>query len=81
MSNKMKSIGMRSLHLLCDILVFMVEKSVKFQLRVDRKVIKRYFQIETPLYRLWHRNHVKYMQRKLDMAHGNFRIAKSYKMP
>lgn len=38
---------------------------------VSRKILKRHFGIETPLYKSWHRNHVAVMQRKLDREHSN----------
>lgn len=72
MAKKQQSIGVRTLHLLCDVLVYIIEKAIKLQLWIDRKIIKRHLQIETPLYRCWHRNHAKSMQRKLDLAHGNY---------
>ncbi len=72
MATKEQSIGEKTLHLLCDILVLIIGKAVRFQLWIDRKIIKKYLQIETPLYRCWHRNYAKSMQRKLDRAHGNY---------
>jgi glutamate synthase domain-containing protein 2 len=36
---------------------------------VSRKVLKRYFGIETPIYKFWHRNHAAAIQRKLDREH------------
>jgi hypothetical protein len=32
---------------------------------MDRKVIKRYLQLETPLYRLWWKGHVERMDKRL----------------
>lgn len=37
---------------------------------VSRKVLKRYFGIETPIYKFWHRNHTAALQRKLDREHN-----------
>ena len=37
---------------------------------VSRKVLKRYFGIETPIYKFWHRNHAAAIQRKLDREHN-----------
>ena len=28
--------------------------------------------METPLYRIWHKNYARSMQRKLDIAHSNY---------
>lgn len=36
----------------------------------SRKVLKRYFGIETPIYKFWHRNHAAAIQRKLDREHN-----------
>lgn len=69
---KQQSLGARFLHLVCDTLVYVAEKLIKGQLWIDRKIIKRYLQMETPLYRIWHENHAKRMQHKLDLAHGNY---------
>lgn len=38
-------------------------------LKFDRKVLKRYFGIETPLYKFWWRKYAENMQKKLDMVH------------
>lgn len=35
-------------------------------IRFDRKVLKRYLNIETPLYRLWHRSNVSNVQNMLN---------------
>lgn len=35
-------------------------------LRFDRRVLKRFLNIETPLYKFWWKNHVEYIQKKLD---------------
>lgn len=72
MAKKQQSIGVRFLHLVCDCLMYVAEKVIKGQLWIDRKIIKRYLQLETPLYRVWHKSHARSMQRKLDLAHGNY---------
>ena len=46
---------------LVECLGFIVRSLLKF----DRKVLKRYLNIETPLYKLWWREHSKHIQRKL----------------
>lgn len=38
-------------------------------LKFDRKVLKRHFGIETPLYKFWWRKYAENMQKKLDMVH------------
>lgn len=46
----------------------MVRFVVRTMLAFDRKVVKRFLNIETPLYKLWWRNHRESLQRKLDAA-------------
>lgn len=43
-----------------------MKKIVLSMLKFDRFVVKRYFGVETPLYKLWWHNHVAYIQHKLD---------------
>lgn len=38
----------------------------------DRRVLKRFLNIETPLYRLWWEAHSANMQRKLDKIHSPY---------
>lgn len=47
-------------------------------LKFDKKVLKRYFNIETPLYKIWWNTHALYLQKKLDEQHGTT-IAKNLK--
>lgn len=42
---------------------------IKGMLKVDRFVLKRYLNVETPLYKLWWNNHVGLIQNKLDTAY------------
>lgn len=56
----MKTIG--------HILFVMVRFIVRAMLVFDRKVVKRFLNIETPLYKLWWSNHKEYIQNKLDIA-------------
>lgn len=44
---------------------FIVRSILKF----DKRVLKRYFNIETALYKLWWKTHSEYMQKKLDKLH------------
>lgn len=46
--------------------------TVRFILKFDKKVLKRYFNVETPLYKYWWREHSKCIQRKLDRLHGDY---------
>ena len=48
-----------------EIITSIIGAIVRAQLRFDRRVVKRYLNIETPFYRIWWRNHVSYMQRAL----------------
>lgn len=51
-------------HILFVILRFVVRAMLAF----DRKVVKRFLNLETPLYKLWWSNHKEHIQRKLDIA-------------
>lgn len=44
------------------VLRFVVRTMVKF----DRFVVKRYLNIETPLYKFWWSNHAAFVQKKLE---------------
>lgn len=50
-------------HALFVVLRFIVRD---LMLRFDRKVLKRYLNIQTPLYRLWWFYHCQFVQAKLD---------------
>lgn len=50
---------------LANCIVFAVRSMLKF----DKKVLKRYFNIETVLYKCWWKSHSEYMQKKLDKLH------------
>lgn len=43
-----------------------VERAIQGLLFIDRRVWKRYFNIETPLYKLWWEKHSAYMQQQLE---------------
>ena len=45
----------------------------KVCLYVDRKVLKRYLNIETPTYKLWWNVHCVKMQKALDAEHNPYR--------
>lgn len=51
------------------VLRFVVRAMVKF----DRFVVKRYFNIETPLYKLWWSNHVVLIQKKLEDERDDYK--------
>lgn len=57
--------------ILCIILRWTIKKTLKF----DRKVVKRYLHIETPLYRLWWEQHSANMQKKLDRDRAKRELA------
>lgn len=48
-----------------------VEHAIDLALWIARYVWKRYFNIETPLYKLWWKGHSNKMQRKLNLIHKN----------
>lgn len=45
---------------------FIVRSILKF----DKKVLKRYFNIETALYKCWWKAHSEHIQKKLDKLHN-----------
>ncbi len=57
----MKTIG----HILYVVVRFVVRTMLAF----DRKVLKRFLNLETPLYKFWWSNHVEHIQKKLNEAH------------
>lgn len=60
-------------YLLCqlgNLLSWSIKHILRLCLRIDRYVIKRYFGLETPFYKIWWRNHAVVMQRKLDKIHN-----------
>lgn len=65
-----KAFAMYILTQLGNLLVWCIKKSIRFCLWVDRFIVKRYFNLETPIYKIWWRNHAVCMQRKLDKIHN-----------
>jgi len=60
-------------YLLCllgKLLEWCIKKSIRFCLWIDRFIVKRYFNLETPIYKLWWRNHALAIQKKLDKIHN-----------
>lgn len=57
------------LHIACDFLMAIIRIIIRALLWLARKIWKRYFNIETPLYKLWWEAHTKNMQKKLDKCH------------
>lgn len=43
---------------------------VRSMLKFDKKVLKRYFNIETALYKYWWKAHSEHIQKKLDKLHN-----------
>lgn len=56
-------------HIVIETVEVMYLSGYRILLWVSRKVLKRYFGIETPIYKFWHRNHAAAIQRKLDREH------------
>lgn len=52
------------------ILFVVLRAIVRTILRFDRKVLKRYLNIETPLYKIWWVQYAAMMQKKLDVAYA-----------
>lgn len=72
---KKKSIMARLSHIAIETMGVICLIIYRALLWVSRKVLKRYFGIETPIYKFWHRHHAAAMQRLLDREH-NLVIAK-----
>lgn len=51
---------------LVECLGFIVRSILKF----DKRVLKRYFNIETALYKCWWKAHSEHIQKKLDKLHN-----------
>lgn len=60
----------RILSLTGDILMVICRVIVRSLLWIAKHFWKRYFGLETPLYRLWWKAYAKSMQRKLDLIHN-----------
>lgn len=61
----------RILFLATDILIVICRIIVKSLLWVAKHFWKRYFNIETPIYKLWWKTHAERMQEKLNLIHQN----------
>lgn len=48
---------------------WLLRKAVRSQLKFDRFIIKRYLNLETPLYKLWWNTHAKSLHEKLQKQH------------
>ncbi len=59
----------RILSLTGDILMVICRVIVRSLLWIAKHFWKRYFGIETPVYKLWWKAHTTAMQKKLDMVH------------
>lgn len=57
------------LHIVCDFLMATLRVILKTLLWIAKNIWKRYFNIETPVYKLWWTAHAKSMQKKLDRCH------------
>ncbi|HBY16486.1 MAG TPA: hypothetical protein DEG90_05050 [Porphyromonadaceae bacterium] len=64
-----KSLVNKTIDLALDILAFIVALTIDALTWVARKVWKRYFGIETPLYKLWHKNHARHIQKLIWINH------------
>ena len=57
----------RALHIIGHVLFVVIRFIIRdLMLRFDRKVLKRYLNIKTPLYKLWWSCHTSAMQLKLN---------------
>lgn len=62
----MKTIFKKFGRVIGHVLFVAIKFTVQSMLKFDRKVLKRHFNLETPLYKMWWNSHAKSMQRKLD---------------
>lgn len=62
----------RILSLIGDILMVICCVIVRSLLWIAKHFWKRYFNIETPVYKLWWKAHAVSMQKKLDKVHRTF---------
>lgn len=62
----------RILSLTGDIFMATCRVIVRSLLWVAKHFWKRYFNIETPVYKLWWASHARIMQKKLDSIHQNY---------
>lgn len=61
-----KDFALYILRQITALLLFILKKSIRGSLWISRHVLKRYFGIETFIYKIWWNNHVRAMQNKLD---------------
>lgn len=66
------------MHLLCDTVMLVIESVVRLMLWTSRKILKKYLNIETPLYKMWWKNNCKRVQKLLDKEHSEFELGKSF---
>mgnify|MGYP004522895523 CR=1 FL=1 len=66
---RISRIASDALHIMCDFLVAVCRVIVWSLLWMARNVWKRYFGIETLIYKWWWKAHAKSMQKKLDKCH------------
>lgn len=70
MKKDKKSLKSTFIQFMSELFWVIVELIVRSLVWMARFVWKRYFGIETPCYKLWHRQHAEYMQKKLDREHN-----------
>lgn len=68
-TNNKKSLKSTFAQFMTELFWVIVELIVRSLVWVARFVWKRYFGIETPLYKVWHAHHAKRMQKALDREH------------
>ncbi len=68
-NQNLEKLMLRTLHLVCDILMAICCMIARALLWIAKNFWKRYLGIETPVYKLWWKSHAKSMQKKLDRRH------------
>lgn len=71
MKNNQKSTSYIS-KLTHDIFIAILRIIIKSLLWIAKHFWKRYFGIETPVYKLWWSSHARMMQKKLDSIYPNY---------
>lgn len=62
---------------LSESVLFLFDNTVLALAWMSKKIWKRYLHIETPLYKLWWKEHSKCMQRKIDRQHPEWQTSKT----
>lgn len=68
-----KSLANKSLDLSLDFIAFILVLVIDCLTWVARKIWKRYFGIETPLYKMWHKSNARHIQKLIWIHHPEWK--------